>query len=91
MQVIPMSAPLGANILGVDVTRLGDNQWQEINRLFLQHRVLAFPGQTLTPEQHMTFGARWGQLVRHPYAGMKDYPGLIELKNTGKKRDVNQH
>lgn len=91
MQVIPMSAPLGANILGVDVTRLGDNQWQEINRLFLQHRVLAFPGQTLTPEQHMAFGAHWGQLVRHPYASMKDYPGLIELKNTGKKRDVNQH
>jgi taurine dioxygenase len=91
MQVIPMSAPLGANILGVDVTRLGDNQWEEINRLFLQHHVLAFPDQTLTPEQHMEFGARWGQLVRHPYAGREDYPDLIELKNTGKKRDVNQH
>jgi taurine dioxygenase len=91
MQVVPMSAPLGANILDVDVTRLGDNQWEEINHLFLKHHVLAFPGQTLTPEQHMAFGARWGQLVRHPYAGRKDYPDLIELKNTGKKRDVNQH
>ena len=91
MQVIPMSAPLGANILGVDVNRLDDNQWKEIKRLFLQHRVLAFPGQTLTQEQHLAFGAHWGQLVRHPYAGKKDYPDLIELKNTGKKRDVNQH
>jgi len=91
MQVIPMSAPLGATILGVDVTQLGDNQWREINHLFLQHRVLAFPQQTLTPEQQIAFGAQWGQLVRHPYAGMKDYPGLIELKNAGKKRDVNQH
>lgn len=91
MQVVPMSAPLGATILGVDVTRLADNQWEEIHRLFLQHRVLAFPGQTLTPEQHMAFGARWGPLVRHPYAGRDDHPDLIELVNTGKKRDVNQH
>ena len=91
MRVVPISAPLGANILDVDVTRLGDNQWQEINHLFLQYRVLAFPNQTLTPEQHMAFASRWGELVQHPYASMNDYPGLIELKNTGKTRDVNQH
>ena len=90
MQVIPMSAPLGATIFGVYVTRLGDNQWREINHLFLQHRILAFPQQTLTPEQQIAFGAQRGQLVRHPSAGMKDYPDLIELKNAGNKRNVNQ-
>ena len=90
LQVIPMSAPLGATIFVVDVTRLGDNQWREINHLFLQHRILAYAQQTLTPEQQIAFGAQRGLLVRHPCAGMKDYPDLIELKNAGNNRDVNQ-
>jgi taurine dioxygenase len=86
-----MSAPLGAEIHDIDVSAVSDNEWQAIHQLFLQHHVLAFPGQNLTPEQHMAFGRRWGELVRHPYGAMADYPDLLELKNAGKRRDVNQH
>lgn len=66
MQVLPMSAPLGMRVLDVDVKNLGDDQFAEVQALFLQHHVLAFPGQTLTIKEHLSFGERWGQLVRHP-------------------------
>ncbi|MBX3705400.1 MAG: TauD/TfdA family dioxygenase [Pseudomonadales bacterium] len=91
MRVQRMSAPLGAIIDGVDVRRLGEAEFADIRALFQEHQVLALRGQTLTPQEQLAFGQRWGELVRHPYAGMKAYPDLIELKNPGKARDINQH
>jgi taurine dioxygenase len=91
MNVESISAPLGARVSGLDVRSLDDAGWQRINTLFLKYRVLAFPDQDLTPEEQMAFAARWGKLVRHPYAGMKAYPDIIELKNVGKSKDINQH
>ena len=42
-------------------------------------------------EEQIAFAQRWGALVRHPYAGMDEHPDIIELRNVGKARDVNQH
>ena len=91
MKIEKFAAPLGATVSGVDVGSIDDQTWTQINEAFLTHHVLVFPEQDLTPEQQMAFAERWGKLVRHPYAGMKDYPDIIELKNVGKARDINQH
>jgi len=91
MKVDVISAPLGAKVSGVDLRRIDDDDWVAINELFLKHHVLAFPDQELTPDEQMVFAARWGKLVRHPYAGMKEYPDIIELRNVGKAKDINQH
>jgi alpha-ketoglutarate-dependent taurine dioxygenase len=86
-----MSAPLGAIIEDVDVKEVDQARWQELNSLFCQYKVLVFRCQDLSPEEHINFARRWGELVQHPYAGLEDYPDIIELKNKGKKKDVNQH
>ena len=91
MKVEAISAPLGARISELDLRHIDDNDFAAINDLFLKHKVLAFGDQVLTPKEQMGFAARWGQLVRHPYAGMEDYPDIIELRNVGKARDINQH
>lgn len=91
MHVKRLSAPLGAIVEGVDVKQIDAATWQQLNALFLQHHVLVFPAQELTPEDQIAFAEHWGSLVRHPYAALADYPNIIELKNQGKKRDVNQH
>ncbi len=91
MNVTRLSAPLGAVVEGLDVRTISDATWQALNELFCEHHVLVLPGQSLTPAEHMAFGRRWGELVRHPYAGLEDHPEIIELKNPGKRRDVNQH
>lgn len=91
MEVERIAAPLGARITGIDVRTLDDEAWRSIHELFLKYHVLAFPGQDLTPQDQMKFASRWGELVQHPYAAMTDYPDVIELKNQGKKQDVNQH
>jgi len=91
MQFERLSAPLGAIVPDLEVRDLDDAAWGELNDLFCKYHLLVMPGQQLTPDEQMAFASRWGKLIRHPYAGMKDYPDIIELKNVGKARDVNQH
>jgi len=91
MKVRRLAAPLGALVEDLDVRSVDDATWQTLNALFCDHHVLVFPGQDLSPEEHMAFGRRWGELVRHPYAGLDSFPEIIELSNPGKRRDVNQH
>ena len=83
MKVTRFAAPLGARIEGLDVRNVDDAQTAELNRLFLEHHVLVFPGQQLEPGDHMRFAERWGDLVKFPYGGLPDFPNIIELRNRG--------
>jgi len=91
MRLTQTAAPLGARVDDLDVRTVTDVQWRTLNDWFCTHHVLSFPNQTLTPEEHMAFAQRWGALVQHPYAGLQEYPNIIELTNVGKRRDINQH
>jgi taurine dioxygenase len=60
------SAPLGVEILGVDLsTNPDDATFREIVELFHQHEVVYFRDQKLTPEQHVAFSRRFGELEIH--------------------------
>lgn len=66
IRIQPSSAPLGAEILGIDLSRrLDDAVFREIVDLFHKHEVIFFRGQTLMPEQHVAFSRRFGELERH--------------------------
>jgi taurine dioxygenase len=91
MQVERFAAPLGAVVTGVDVTTVDRTTWETLDALFVEHHVLAFRDQELTPDEQLTFARLWGPLVRHPYAGMDNHPEMIELVNEGRERDLNQH
>ncbi len=91
MEIHKTAATLGARVEELDVRTVTNSQWQTLNDAFCEHQLLVFPGQRLRPEDQMVFAQHWGQLVRHPYAGMPNYPDIIELKNVGKRRDINQH
>lgn len=91
MHVERIAAPLGAIVTGVDVRVVDQDTWMSLDAWFVEHHVLVFPEQELTPEDQLAFASLWGPLLGHPYAGMVDHPELIELTNVGKQRDLNQH
>ncbi len=91
MKVRRFAAPLGAAVEGLDVRKVDEPTWEKLDELFCAHHVLVFPGQELTPEEQLGFARRWGPTVRHPYAGLEKYPEVIDLRNQGRDRDVNQH
>ncbi len=61
------AAPLGAEIVGLDLARpLDDDGFAAVRRAFLDSEgVLVLRGQTITPEQHIAFSRRFGPLMIH--------------------------
>lgn len=58
--VRPWGATLGAEVHDVDLRRLDDAGWKEIEAAFHEFAVLAFPGQHLSDEEQVAFGDRFG-------------------------------
>ena len=60
---------IGAEIDGVDLAQPLSNRTQdEIHRALAENLVIFFRDQTLTPDQHVAFGRRFGELHVHPAA-----------------------
>lgn len=81
MKIERVAGALGAEIQGVDLSvPLSDDQIAAIRRAFVEHQVIFFRDQSLTPEQQLAFGRRFGPLNIHPYvAGMADHPEVMEI------------
>lgn len=62
LNVKPTQATLGAIVTGVDLARLDDATWAAIERAFLTHAVLIFPGQHLSDDAQIAFGRRFGNI-----------------------------
>ena len=81
VRVQPVTGALGAEILDVDLSEALDSEtFSEIHDAFLDHLVLFFRDQQLTPEQHKDFARRFGALHVHPLTeGMPDHPEIVEV------------
>ena len=79
--VKPLSGVLGAEISGIDLSqKLSTELFHIIHQAFLDHHVLVFRNQTLTPEQQMRFGRCFGELDFHPFVeGNTEFPELLNI------------
>ena len=84
MEVIPQSSRIGAEIRGVDLSQpLGEVQHIAINKAFLDHQVLFFRGQKLTPQNFCDFAEGFGPLEDYIFAdGLDGYPFITEIVKT---------
>lgn len=81
IEVRPVSAALGAEIHGVDLSQpLPDSAIAEIRELLLRYTVVFFRDQDLTPDQHVAFARRFGELANYPFVeGMEGHPEIVEV------------
>jgi len=81
IEVTAVSGALGAEIDGVDLSRpLDDDVFAEVHQAFLDHLVIFFRDQHVTPEQHKAFGRRFGELNVHPhYVPLAGHPEILEV------------
>jgi taurine dioxygenase len=82
-QVKPLTPAIGAVVEGVDLAQpLSDDLLGAIRQALLDHKVIFFEDQHITPVQHRDFAARFGQLHTHPlYPGVPEAPELFILDN----------
>src|SRR5262249_5103953 len=80
IEVKPIAGALGAEITNVDLARLDDETFREIKAAWLEHLVLFFRNQSLTPEQQIAFARRFGEIHHHPLVrGMEEHPEILEI------------
>ncbi len=82
MQVQPLTASIGAELLGVNLADAVENDglFAEIRGLLLEHRVLFLRDQQISRSEHVAFAQRFGDLEDHPVAGSDpDHPGLVQI------------
>jgi taurine dioxygenase len=76
--------PLGAEVLGVDLARpLDEVDFGRIHRAYLDHGLLIFRNQRLTPAQHIAFSRRFGDLLIHVLRQFQlpGYPEIFVISN----------
>jgi len=65
-QLALLDAPLGAEILGLDLNRpLPQRDFQRLHKAHLDHHLLVFRDQRITPQQQVDFSRRFGPLQIH--------------------------
>ncbi len=76
-----VAGALGAEISGANLAApLPDATIASIRQALVEHQVIFFRDQALTPAQQVAFGARFGPLNIHPYvAGMASQPEVMEV------------
>ncbi|TDV52542.1 taurine dioxygenase [Pseudomonas graminis] len=81
IDIQPLSPALGAQISGVDLSRdLTGEQRNAIERALLDHQVLFFRDQPITPQQQARFAAHFGDLHVHPiYPNVPEQPEVLIL------------
>ena len=78
----PASGSIGAEIGGVDLSvDLSDAVFSEIRQTFIEHGLIFFRNQELTPDDHLRFAKRWGEInINRFFAKVEGHEQIAEVK-----------
>src|SRR5256885_3310204 len=81
ISVQPVTGALGAEISGVDLAKdLSDDTVAAIRRAWLQHLVIFFRDQDLSPAEFLAFARRFGEPIEYPFVkGLDEFPEIIPV------------
>ena len=80
MEVKLLSGALGAEIKGINLNEVNLDNFKIVNDLLLEHKVIFFRNQHITPEEHIKLAKLFGPVEEHAYVkGLEDYPQITRL------------
>lgn len=81
--VEPLTPHIGAEISNIDLSQpLSDQAIEVVRDAVRKHLVVFFRDQEITPEQHIAFARRFGELNVHPFVpSVEGHPELLLLRN----------
>lgn len=82
IEVLPLAAAMGAEVRGVDLAKLTDAQFEEIEAALFRHKMLFFRDQKMDHGHHEAFSLRFGPFAEDAYTsgvpGHRDVHPLIK-------------
>ncbi|PPV08700.1 taurine dioxygenase [Xanthomonas bromi] len=84
VRIVPFDATLGAEVIGLHLAQpLDDDTFARIQRAHLDHHVLVFRDQRITPAQHVEFSRRFGPLQIHVLRNfqLRGHPEVLVVSN----------
>ena len=89
MNVKLLSGALGAEISGINLKDSSKENYERINALLLEHKVIFFRNQNITQEEQIALAENWGPLETHAYVkGVDKHPEIVRIVKT--KDEKNQ-
>ena len=80
MDIKLLSGALGAEIAGIDLKDTSAENFKKVNKLLLEHKVIFFRNQNITPEEQLALGKHFGPLEKHVYVkGREKYPEIVRI------------
>jgi taurine dioxygenase len=83
-EVRPFDAPVGAEVVGLDISKpINDADFTRLHRAHLDHHVVVFRDQRVSPDDHVAFSRRFGPLqihVLHQFQ-LKGHPEVLIVSN----------
>lgn len=67
LEIEPLAGALGAEVRGLALGALRDEEWKALREAWLEHLVLFFPDQHLSHAEHVALGRRFGEIEIHPF------------------------
>ena len=84
-----LSGALGAEISGINLKDSSKENYERINALLLEHKVIFFRNQNITQEEQIALAENWGPLETHAYVkGLDKHPEIVRIVKT--KDEKNQ-
>jgi taurine dioxygenase len=79
IEVTRVARALGALVTGIDISReISQSEVDQLGKLLVEHQVLFFRDQPITPQAQAQFAARFGTLHVHPiYPVMPELPQIM--------------
>ena len=90
MYIEKLHPKIGAKIEDIDLANLDEFQSDEINKLWLEHLILLFPNQSISDENHIKFGKKFGRLEKHPSLSHRSSrnPEIYRVSNVSENGDI---
>ncbi|MEM7193640.1 MAG: TauD/TfdA family dioxygenase [Pseudomonadota bacterium] len=83
MKITPLNAPFGVEFSDFDVREMTDEDMAIVQTEQNKHGVIFFRDQNLTPDEHIRFAKRWGEIVINRF--FERVPGYEEIAQVRKE------
>lgn len=84
LELVPITDGIGTEVRGIDVTGpVSDRDFDRIYQAWIDTTILLFRGQSMTPEQHIEFTRRFGEVYSYTRSQFNhsEHPEILILSN----------